>query len=51
MEGFVEISTWWFDYILLVNQAIKIGLNSEQQFNDLELKKEVELALKSVGFI
>lgn len=37
------------EFNVLVNQAIKIGLSSEQQFNDPQFKKEVEQALRSVG--
>lgn len=37
------------EFNVLVNQAIKIGFNSEQQFNDPQFKKEVEQALRSVG--
>lgn len=37
------------EFNVLVNQAIKIGLSSEQQFNDPQFRKEVEQALKSIG--
>lgn len=39
------------EFNVLVNQAIKIGLSSDKEYNNPLFKKEVEQALKSINFI